>query len=353
MKYLHVFSIDENEKFSNSFMEFINKKFDSSDHYFLLTNGKDCEITTLSQTNAKILPYNIKSIRVLTDYIYKSKKVFFHGLSNNKYIDATLFFQPWILKKCNWCIWGGDLYLYESRDQNFTSIIREIPRSYVIKNIGGLITHIRGDYELAKKWYGAKGKYYYSFMYMSNLFKEYNLIEKKDDSKIYIQIGNSGLDTNNHIEIFHKLKKYKDEAIEIICPLSYAYESNPSYREEVIRVGEEIFGGKFKPLMKFMPFNEYINLLSKVDIAIFNHKRQQAVGNITTLLGLGKKVYIRSDITTWGFCKEHGLKVFSSNNDFEELFEKMDESIKKKNIENIKSKFSEEKLIEDLNKIFS
>lgn len=38
-----------------------------------------------------------------------------------------------------------------------------------------------------------------------------------------------------------------------------------------------------------MPFEEYLGLLAKIDIAILNHKRQQAMGNITTLLGLGKK----------------------------------------------------------------
>jgi len=34
-----------------------------------------------------------------------------------------------------------------------------------------------------------------------------------------------------------------------------------------------------------MPLDEYLNLLAKIDIAIFNHKRKQAMGNITTLLG--------------------------------------------------------------------
>ena len=45
------------------------------------------------------------------------------------------------------------------------------------------------------------------------------------------------------------------------------------------------FWRKFKPLVDFMPFDEYLNLLAKVDIAIFNHKRQQAMGNTTILLG--------------------------------------------------------------------
>lgn len=102
-----------------------------------------------------------------------------------------------------------------------------------------------------------------------------------------------------------------------------------------------------------MPFNQYLELLAKVDIAIFNHKRQQALGDITTLLGICKKVYICEDITIWQFCIDHDLKVYSSNGDFEDLFEKMNEEIKQNNIENVKSKFSEEKLVEDLNQIFN
>lgn len=39
------------------------------------------------------------------------------------------------------------------------------------------------------------------------------------------------------------------------------------------------------------------------------------------------------NITTfWEFCREHGLKVFSSNSDFEDIFEKNDESIRKKTL---------------------
>lgn len=138
----------------------------------------------------------------------------------------------------------------------------------------------------------------------------------------------------------------------IICPLSYAHESNPEYKAMVINKGKELFGEKFIPLTEFMPFEKYLEILDKVDIAIFNHKRQQALGNITTLLGLGKKVYIREEITTWQFCKDHDLKVYSANVNYDDLFEEMDEGIRQKNIENVKSKFSEEKLVEDLKQIF-
>lgn len=77
------------------------------------------------------------------------------------------------------------------------------------------------------------------------------------------------------------------------------------------------------------------------------------MGNITTLFGLGKRYIFRNDITNWKFCKDYGLKVFSSNGDFDDLFEELDESIRSTNIINVKSNFSEEKLTRDLKNIFN
>ena len=111
-------------------------------------------------------------------------------------------------------------------------------------------------------------------------------------------------------------------------------------------------GEKFVYIDKFIPFEKYLETLNCIDIAIFNHKRQQAVGNITTLLGLGKTVYIRDDITTWQFCLEYNLKVYSTNNELNNIVQKLDKIDANNNIEIIKREFSEEKLKSDLEKIF-
>ena len=58
---------------------------------------------------------------------------------------------------------------------------------------------------------------------------------------------------------------------------------------------------------------KYLELLGQIDIAIFAHKRQQAMGNAITLLGLGKKVYMRDDVTSWQLFKNIGVKVFELN----------------------------------------
>lgn len=346
MNILHIFK-STGMTFYQPYIEFINKNFDSQSHHFMIEvynrkNNNENHIDNRDYVNK--FQY-IKLIKRL----YMSDKIILHSLMSPRLV-LILFFNPWLLKKCYWTIWGADLYYYKNRNKTFKSNVYEFFRKHVIRNIGGLITYIKGDFELAKKWYGAKGKYYYSFMYPSNLYKEYNYNKSsKQASTVYIQIGNSADISNNHIEVFEKLKIYKNEDIEIICPLSYG---DKKYIEMVIKEGKKIFGEKFIPVLKFLPKEEYLKLLDKIDIAIFNHKRQQAMGNIITLLGLGKKIYIRNNITTWQFCLDHGLKVFDLNGSLSNLFDKMDESTKQKNIENVKRQFSEEKLIKDWKKIF-
>lgn len=352
MKYLHVFTPDENNKFSKDFIKFIEKKFVYEEHSFLLIEGKKSN-ASFEEKNVKVLPYSVRGTMAFIREIKGYEKVFFHGLSGNKYIMLGLILSPSILKKSYWCIWGGDLYYHILRKRNTQTNIKEFFRKHIIKNMYGLITQLKGDYELAQKWYGAKGNYYYSFMYPSNLYKEYDLKKvEKEPGKTYIQIGNSACETNEHIEAFENLSKYKGENIEIICPLSYS--GKDEYIKQVIEAGNKTFGKeKFTPITDFMPFDKYLELLAKVDIAIFNHKRQRGLGNITTLLSLGKKVYIREEITTWQFCVDHDLKVYSANGYYDDLFEEMNEEIKKKNVENMKMKFSEEKLVEDWKKIFN
>lgn len=350
MENLH---IQDFEKFTEPYIKFINDNFNPNEHLFAVIGNQKSKIDS-SYKNIHYINRSNSGAVPLIKYMYKSERIFLHSLLNKKVV-LLLFLQPWLLKKCYWAVWGGDLYRYSYSKGTFKSKLYEFVRKFVIKNIGGIITHIKGDYELAKKWYGTKGKYYYSFMYPSNLFKEYDLSSiNKDSDTIYIQVGNSADPTNNHLEVFKKLNRFRDKSIKIICPLSYPLsERNEKYRDKIIEVGYRVFDDKFIPLLDFMPFDKYLEFLAKVDVAIFNHKRQQAVGNITSLLSLGKKVYIRDDITTWSFCENHALKVYSIDKEFKDIFKPIPNEIKKKNVERVKTQFSEKKLVDDWAKIFS
>ncbi|MFY4783628.1 TDP-N-acetylfucosamine:lipid II N-acetylfucosaminyltransferase [Aliarcobacter butzleri] len=328
------------EKFTKPFIDFIKENFDISKHFFLLVGGQNKKefyiedesyIKTISNKK-DFLKYFIEFNRKM----YKADKIIIHGLSQ-PYNIFYLFLNPWLLKKCYWIMWGGDFYFPEKQGWI---------KKQVIRKMGNFITYIKGDYELAQKWYCIKGNYYECFMYPSNLYKEYDL-KPNEHNTTNIQLGNSADLTNNHIEVLEKLVKYKNENIQIYAPLSYG---DKGYTKEVIFKGKEIFGDKFVPLTEFMSFEKYLEFLSKIDIAIFAHKRQQAMGNIITLLGLGKKVYLRKDITTWQFFLEKGIKVYDVENIGLELLNKQ---IKKENQQKIKEYFSENNLKKQLERLFN
>lgn len=54
--------------------------------------------------------------------------------------------------------------------------------------------------------------------------------------------------------------------------------------------GINLFGDNFILLTEFLSPEEYAKILANVDVAIFAHRRQQALGNILALIYIGKKV---------------------------------------------------------------
>ncbi len=355
MKFLHIM---HNEKFTSPYIEFINENFKKEEHFFLIIGGFSkneipwkkyennfyCEEITQKNKILKIWEL-LKLFIFMNNFFKTSYKIYFHGLFGMDKILFLFIFRKY-LKKSYWGIWGGDLYSYKNRKKGFLRKIYYKIEDYVKGNFSGYITHIKGDYELAQKWYGAKGKYFDCFMFPSNLYKnlEINKIEKE---YISIQVGNSAASSNNHFEILKKLEKYKNKNIKIYCPLSYG---DKIYAEEVIKEGKEIFKEKFIPMTEFLEYLKYMEFLSHIDIALFAHDRQQAVGNITSLLSMKKTVYLKEEVTTYSMLEELGVKVKSFNklNNLE-VFE---DEILEKNKKIIKERFSKERLIKDLEKLF-
>jgi 4-alpha-L-fucosyltransferase (fuc4NAc transferase) len=356
MKYLHIM---RNDKFINPFIDFINKNFSKEENTFFIMDGLET-IEALNEKNVKryiskgrklkgvlkklilLLQLPILYIR-LFNYCKKSEKIYFHALSDPRLIFFLFIFRHY-LKKSYWIMWGADLYSYNGRKKKsfFYSI-----EDYVKENIKGYISYMEGEFRLVKKWFKAKGNFYYSFTYPSNLYKEIDLkeIEKKE---LWIQIGNSADSSNNHLEILEKLSKFKDMNIKLFCILSYG--GSEEYKKQVIGRGSELFKDKFFPILNFMEFKEYMSFLSSLDIAIFAHNRQQGFGNITSLLSMKKTIYLKEKISTFEMLNE--MKIAIKSFDRFTALEKFDENILENNRRIIKENFSEEKLIEQWKNIF-
>jgi dTDP-N-acetylfucosamine:lipid II N-acetylfucosaminyltransferase len=342
-KYIHIFP---NEKFISTFIEKLDFYFNIEEHYFIYLEGKNVRELPIESRENNLIISSLKEFLIKKKIIYEkfrvSDKIFIHGLYKWYFI-LFLNFKKDILFKSYWIIWGSDLYQYQNK--SISGQIKTYFRKRIIQKVGSFVTYVYGDYNLAQKWYNAKGIYHECFIYPSNLYKEYN-IKPKEHSTINLQIGNSADPSNNHIEVLKQLMKYKDENIQLLTPLSYG---DKEYTKDIIENGKEFFEDNFIPLTELMPFQKYLEFLSKIDIAIFGHKRQQAMGNIITLLGLGKKVYMRRDITSWQLFQNIGVKVFDVENIDLEL---IDEHTKRDNQQKIKKYFSEKSYICQLKKIF-
>lgn len=333
--------------FMSPFIELVKNDFDFESHLFYLTLGTT-KYKTFPSPNIKLAKRTFfgraKHYLGISIKMHQAEKIMLHGLFDYKTI-TLLFFMPWLLKKCYWVIWGGDLYCYQLNEKSWGYRVKEFLRKKVIKKIGHLVTYIKGDYKLAQQWYGAQGQYHECFMYPSNLYQEYTIPDKVHEG-INIQVGNSADPSNNHLEVFKQLEKFRKHNVTIYVPLTYG---SDIYADKIIKEGEKIFGNKFIALTEHVPFHQYLAFLGSVDIAIFNHKRQQAMGNTITLLGLGKKVYIRSDVTQWNFFKDHDITVYDVGNinidmlDVESLMGNRDK---------VRNVFSQEKYIKQLREVF-
>jgi len=311
---LHVANLD---KFIPPFVEFVNKNFSPEEHLYYLY-GDDTKYTL--DESANVILTRRSRLMSLVHYfkaipkLIQARKVIIHGLFDIRFV-LLLCIMPFVLKKCYWVIWGGDLYQYQKPKKTVKDNIKERLRAFVIKRFGYLVTYIPGDVALAREWYGATGEYQECLMYLSNIVDDKLVHDVRNDpvkqTTINILVGNSADPSNNHFEALDKLSSLKAQDIHIFVPLSYG---DQEHAKAVISYGNNLFAEKFIALTEFMPIDEYNDFLSSIDIAVFNHKRQQGMGNTISLLGMGKKVYMRTDVSQNELFSTIGVQIFPIEN---------------------------------------
>lgn len=284
------------DKFTDGYINFMNNYLSEYNHLFYTTDrGFDLKVTS----DGKVIFLNSyndlnnkenKSTLKSADIIIISGFFFVNQMK--------VFFNKKILNKTYFHLWGADFYCL-AKNGSIKRIISNFLRKYFLSNAAGVINLIPGDYEILCKYCTPKGKHFVAPMCddgtTQKIVNELKNV-KKEMNPYKIMVGNSATETNQHFEILHLLERFRDENIEIICPLSYG---DKKYAELVIEEGNRIFENKFKPLLEYMDKKDYFKMIATSGVAIFNNNRQQAMGNINATLGLGCKVYIRSDTPMW------------------------------------------------------
>lgn len=347
-KIVHIFNDD---KFIDSAIELFESTHPDCSDYYVLKNKtekfvyiKSDKVLTLDYSNKNELELFIKNINT------NNNIVFFHALDKIKQ-EITLQLRPKIKKV--WFIWGYDLYkiwplykvkIYDHHTKIYLNKFFSIKKfflntsfafwcfknanPFLPKKIADVISNhfntpfykavnlmdivvpvIPTEFELAKKINSNLILAPFTYGYLEDILGV-NFDKNVSKSK-NILVGNSGDISNNHLDIFIKLSKLNLKDKKVFVPLSYG--GSVDYIDYIIKKGEELLGSNFFPITSFMSRKEYNEILLSCDTLIFNHIRQQGVGNIITLGYLGAKIYLNKKSPVFEFYKNEKITLFEVN----------------------------------------
>jgi len=167
---------------------------------------------------------------------------------------------------------------------------------------------IPGDYQMLRSKLGERFRAgYVQLRYGSNEATHSGLPEQPAGGDILL--GNSATPTNNHAEALRMLARLDLGDRKVVVPLSYG---DPDYRDAIVELGARLLGARFQPLVKFMPRDEYNACIARCAFVVMNHRRQQALSNISVALISGTRVYLDEAGVSYRFFRDAGAHVFST-----------------------------------------
>lgn len=305
-----------------------DEKFHRNEHLFWMRTRESYELSKEYEN----VCFKNKHIVSELKKLYKSLDlIILHGLDFK--VHEFLTIPAPVRQKIVWVVWGHDLYRVENTDQgNAIGKIKylikkgickyvQVPFVQQIKCIGIGFPY---DENQVRKWYGNAipvksvpydlGYDYEKIKQVKNQMKKI-----KDNQMTNILVGHSAYRFLNHIDILENLKKFQRNNLNIYIPLSYG---DGEYKKQVVEYIQEC-DLNVTIIEDVLPMNDYLEFLSKMDIAVFDFKHQAALGNLYLLLYLEKKLYLSKDGILYNGFQEQGVSVFPVEEikkiDFDEL----------------------------------
>ena len=298
------------EKFTSAYINFFKVCMSEYDNRFIIKEIKNSDYILNLINEEKV--YKIKDGKTIrfqkkvTRSLEESDKIIISGASAWEIGFSILPLK--YIKKTVIQFWGADFYNFKLSTRSLKKILKRDIAFYLFRNVSSLVFLISGEYEKFVEITSISKNYMIAPMPFDPLnHVDYSLYRGRSNESPYlnIMVGNSATKNNCHIDAFRKLTRFTN--IRVYCPLSYG---EREYKHEVIKTGKELFGENFIPIQQYMNQTEYLDFLSTMDIGVFNNDRQQAMGNILLLLGLGKKIFLRTSTSMWSDFFSQGYVIF-------------------------------------------
>lgn len=318
-----VLFINKKNGFAKALIGYLEKNFPLHDMHFYIIDRRFEENLPDQKNVHRIQSYReFLTNKELRNNMFGCDKIIVSGVFTMHIV--LPFFTKKIIEKTYLQFWGGDFYCF--RYEGLKTNIMKHFMDYCVKYCAGVVTLVKEERDEFFRYFPYTKKYF--AVPIPNGPKEDCLYAKYRQKALNhpivlerIVVGNSSTDENQHLEVFDLLKEMHLNGVEIWCPLSYG---DMEYQTQVIAKGRELFGEAFHPITEYMPYEKYLDFLSSCSVGIYNCNRQQGMGNISMLVNMGKKVYMRSDTAMWDHYKSFGYRIYDvadlSSQTKEELF---------------------------------
>lgn len=168
------------------------------------------------------------------------------------------------------------------------------------------------ELQLMKQVPGFKAKEFY----YPRLFSTWKLDNTQINPKGSVFFGNSATYSNNHLDVWERIRHFIPQGRTVILPISYGDKRYARLLQKKIK--STIHDIRF--LVEMMPFADYFNLVNECSYAVYGVLRQQAMGNIYQSLQKGAKVFLYRDSLVYKDLVENGFVVYAIDDIDEQSF---------------------------------
>lgn len=288
-------------KFVRGASYFIDHYFDRRIHHIVYINTNVPQ--PLTDPDLKTKQYEIRmrglsDIRPMLSFLKLAGHydyIMFHSLFLFTSFKCILLCHKKLLRRSLWIGFGDDLYYQVNSLKKTAYLLNGAFARYCY----GYVGIFPPDCQFFKKRFQKSQAHVFYAPYLGKKPEEYDhycpvsRLEQTlaDRDCVYIQVGHSADPALGHLEVLSYLKRFSDQNIKIVLPLSYG-DRGGVYADKVRKTAEEMFPGKAVCLMEFMDEAEYFEFIRRTDIAVFNVSRQQGLGNINRMIFRNVKLYL-------------------------------------------------------------
>lgn len=305
----YLFFLDGTSEHHLRLMRFLDQRLHPDEILFVFV-GISCDPEQIAGVdNAYVEDFLHPSSRTI-DAMSDCRRMVIVGLFDPK-LCLYLLRHASLLDKTAIVLHGGEFYGLRGRISPQRRIFHAVRRC-IIPKAYACGTFTTADYEMGRRYFDLPERHYLVELPWHFEVSESGASRLPKSSDPYlILVGHNAKKEDHTLEALESLRPYADENIKIIAPVSYG---NMEYRQEVLRLGTELFGSKFQPLLERIDPSEYEKMMQSVSVFVMGVDRQAGTFSVNLMLRLGCKVYARTDTTLWTyFTDECGCTMFDIN----------------------------------------